>query len=215
MKRKTNIFFCIIFLLNLLLVHKSFAQDKINSWSFGVGANAIDFFPGRAPGTGNTVGFLNELFNMRDHWNVSGPQFIVNRYLVQNLSIDGLISFNSITKYGDVKIDRTSYISFDLNLRYSFIDTKKDFTVFVLAGMGYTSFNPETLHLNGTVVKFGSGESLNFGWGVNYWFSDTVGINLEGFYKHSWSKLQPHFYYQASLVFRFKRGKDYIWRDGN
>jgi len=204
----------LVIVLNFILTQNSYAQDKNNLWSFGIGINAIDFYPTNAPNTGNEDGFLNELFNIRDHWNIGGPQFLVTRHLVQNLSIEGLLAINQVTKYGDVQLDKSTYFGLDLNLRYSFIDTTKDFTIFVLAGTGYTSFNPETVWIGGTPIKFGSGGTINIGGGANYWFSNTLGLNVEALYKSSVSeKLPSHFYYGLSLVYRLNPPGKNSWRD--
>ena len=111
-------------------------------------------------------------------------------------------------------IEKYTYVGMDINFRYSFIDTTKDFTFFALAGAGYTSFNPETIWVGGTPIKFGSGGALNIGGGANYWFSDTLGLNFEALYKSSVSeKLSSHFYAGLSLVFRLKSKGNARWRD--
>jgi len=211
-KYKTLFLVGITFFINVLI----YSQSEHNKWIFGIGANAIDYFPTNEPITGNDGGFLNEFFNANDHWNIGGPQILVTRFLGNNLSVEGLIAFNKITKYGDNEISKTTNIGMDINGRYSFIDTTKDFTIFVLAGLGYTSFNPYTGSINGTLISFGSGGTLNIGGGANYWFSNTLGLNFETLYKSGLSdKLPSHFYYGLSLVFRFNSGKSSDWRNCN
>ncbi len=87
-------------------------------------------------------------------------------------------------------------------MRYNFIDTSKEFTLFLLGGGGYTS-------------AMNSGGTINFGGGLNYWFNNVIGINVQGLYKHSSSKhkLAPHFYSAISLVFKLKSKKVFIWRN--
>ena len=197
-----SVFFYIVF--SLFLIQENYAQDENNKWVFGIGLNAIDYFPSHAPNTGNENGFLNEFSNARDHWNISGPQLLATRHLVKNLSVDGLLTFNQITKYGDVPVDGTTYIGVDINFRYSFMDPTKDFTIFMLAGGGYT-------------FAFYSGGTANIGTGANYWFSDKVGLNVEALYKYNSDdfKLAPHFYYGLSLVFRLNSGNSATWRNCN
>lgn len=194
-----SVFFYIVF--SLFLIQENFAQDEYNKWVFGIGLNAIDYFPSHAPNTGNENGFLNEFSNAKDHWNISGPQLLATRHLVKNLSVDGLLSFNNITKYGDVPVDGVTYIGMDINFRYSFMDTSKDFTIFMLAGGGYTFASY-------------SGATVNIGTGANYWFSDKVGLNLEALYKYNSDdfNLAPHFYYGLSLVYRLNSGGSLGWR---
>ena len=196
------VFFYII--ITLFLIQENYAQDEHSKWVFGIGLNAIDYFPSQASNTGNDDGFLNELFNIEDHWNISAPQILVTRHLVQNLSVDGLLTFNHITKYGDVLVDGTTYVGMDINFRYSFLDPSKDFTVFMLLGAGYSS----VFYSEGTV---------NAGGGVNYWLNDKVGVNFETLYKHNLpgSKLAPHFYYGLSIVFRLNFVRSFNWRNCN
>jgi len=208
--------FSVFLVLSLFFIQPSYSQSETNPWVLGIGLNAIDYYPSQAPNTGNDDGFLNELFNIEDHWNVGGPQILITRYLVKNLSVDGLLAFNKISKYGDVKVEKSTYIVMDINARYSFIDTNKDFTIFVLAGLGYNSFNPETVWVGGVPIKFGSGGTFNIGGGANYWFSDTFGLNFESLYKFSLAdKLPSHFYYGLSLVFRVKSENSFNWRNGS
>jgi len=214
MEKIKNLRVLYLFTISLFISGLVYGQDENNVWVVGIGINAVDFYPTNAPGNGNHGGFLNEFFNAEDHWNISAPQIMVTRHLVKNLSVDGLISFNSIKKYGDVAIEKTSYIGMDVNFRYSFMDTSKAFTIFALAGGGYTSFNPETLWIEGEEIKFGSGLTLNVGGGINYWFNDTMGLNLEGLYKQNWSKVRPHLFYSLSLVFKLNSSSNFTWRDG-
>lgn len=191
-------------LFSLFLIQLNYAQHESSKWAVGIGVNAIDYFPSHALGTGNEEGFLNQFFNSRDHWNISGPQIMVNRHLVENLSVDGLLVFNHITKYGDVPVEGTTYIGMDINFRYSFIDTSKPFTIFLLAGGGYT-------------FAFYSGGTVNAGAGANYWFNDKIGLNFETLYKYNSSdfKLAPHFYHGLSLVYNLNSGKNNSWRNCN
>jgi len=199
-----------------MYLQQNYSQDENNKWILGIGVNAIDFFPTNAEGTGNDGGFFNQISNSRDHWNISGPQIMATRHMVKNLSVDGLLSFNNIEKYGDVSIEGGNYIGIDINFRYSFMDTPKDFTIFVLAGGGYTSFNPGSVSIGGEFFDLGSGGTLNGGLGLNYWISNALGLHTQALYKHGSSgfKLSPHFYYSLSLVFNFNFYSNFTWRDG-
>lgn len=199
---KKTLIVCLLF--NVFFIQLNYAQDENNKWIVGIGLNAVDYYPSHAPNTGNDEGFLSQLFNSKDHWNISGPQIMATRHLIKNLSVDGLLSFNQITKYGDVPVDKTTYIGMDINFRYSLIDTSKDFTIFALAGGGYT-------------FAFYSGGTFNAGAGANYWFNDKLGLNFEALYKYNSSdfKLAPHFYYGLSLVYKLNSGKNTTWRNCN
>lgn len=200
----------LLLLANIFLVQFIYSQDNNNLWTFGVGVNVINFYPKDIPETDD------ENFITESNSNFGGPQILISRHLAKNLSIEGLLSFNQIGNYGDIKLEKSTYTGFDINLKYGLIDPNKNFTIFALAGAGYTSFNPETVWIEGTVIKFGSGGNLNLGGGLNYWISDIVGLNFEALYKISISdKLSSNFYNGISLVFRLKQGKSFNWRGGN
>ncbi len=207
-----NVIFKSIFCLlisNIFLAQFVHSQDNSNLWTFGIGVNVVKFHPKDLPITDD------ENFITESNSNFGGPQILISRHLVKNLSIEGLLSFNQISNYGDIKIEKSTYTGFDFNLKYSVMDPSQDFTIFALAGAGYTSFNPETVWVEGTPIKFGSGGSFNLGGGLNYWISDTIGLNYEALYKISISdKLSSNFYNGLSLVFRLKQGKSFNWRDG-
>jgi len=197
-----------LLLVSLFIVQNNYSQSENSPWVIGLGANVIGFYPTNIPNSSIDDDYSS------DRWNFGGPQILVTRYLVKNLSVDGLLTFNQITKFGDIQLEKSPYIGADINFRYSFIDTTKDFTIFVLAGLGYTSFNPETVWIGGTPIKFGSGATFNIGGGANYWFSNTFGLNFETLYKFSASdKLAPHLYCGLSLVFRVNSGESAGWRN--
>jgi hypothetical protein len=203
MEKIKNLRILCLFIISLFISEFVYSQDVNNVWIVGIGINAVDYFPTNSLGNGNDDGFLNEIFNIEDHWNISGPQIMATRYLINNLSVDGLLAFNNIKKYGDTSVEKTNYIGFDINFRYSFMDTSKAFTIFALVGGGYT-------------FAFYSGGTVNGGGGMNYWISDTIGLHTQAIYKYNSSnfKLNPHFYYSLSLVFKLQAASNFTWRDG-
>ena len=66
-----------IFLVGIALFINglTYGQSETNLWVFGIGVNAIDYYPSNAPNTGNDGGFLNQLFNTKNHWNIGSPNF--------------------------------------------------------------------------------------------------------------------------------------------
>jgi len=196
-KYKTTFLVGISLFINVLI----YCQNKDNLWVIGVGVNAVDYFPSQAVNTGNNGGFLDQLFNANEHWNISAPYISVTRHLKGKLSIDGSVAFNKIKKYGIFKVESTTYIGLDVNLRYGFLDPYKNFNIFALVGGGYT-------------FVFNSGGTLNGGFGLNYWFNDTLGLQTQFFYKYNSTKfnLAPHFFYSLSLVFNLNSSKNFNWR---
>jgi hypothetical protein len=197
----------IFFVINLLLTTTIFSQiNNEKKWLFGVGLNAVDYFPTNQPGNNNPDGFLNEITNAKDHWNVPGIKLSAVRFFNSKLAVEGAISYANITKFGDVKINNTMYLAFDVNLMYTFVKPIKNIDLFALAGGGYT-------------FAFFSGGTVNFGLGSNYWINDSVGLNFQGMYKYNSKdyRLAPHFYYGFSIFFKFggsRGGKKFIWGGG-
>ncbi|MDV7186476.1 hypothetical protein R3X25_04220 [Lutibacter sp. TH_r2] len=169
----------------------SYAQDENNRFVIGLGLNAIDYFPIEDMPNGNDGGFMNELFNSKDHWNVGGPRINATYYWKHKISFDAAFSLNTISKFGDVDVENRTYYAFDLHAQYSFLKPEKKFQPYLLIGAGYSS------------VFYGGG-TFNSGIGANYWISDSIGINAQGLYKYNSDdyKLYSHFYYSLGVVFK-------------
>jgi outer membrane protein OmpA-like peptidoglycan-associated protein len=193
--------------LLILLVVVSFnnlkAQDADNPWSIGIGTNAVDFYPTGADfspmGTNVNGDMFSDFFNMGDHWNTSSviSRLRVGRYIGSGFSMGLAGSFNSIDKIGDYKTNSDlSYFALDLDFRYNILN-KGWFNPYLLVGGGYTWLDEE-----------GNG-SLNGGLGINFWFNDFLGLNVQSMYKHSFDedKMLPHFQHALGVVFKFG-GKD-------
>lgn len=210
------------FLLISLVTNQLFSQSEDTKWVFGIGINAVDYFPidneFHNVDTGNPDGFFNEITNAEDHWNISAPKVSISRHLVDKLSLELGVSLNKIKKFGDIPVDDIQYIGLDGNLQYSILDPEGVFVPFVLAGGGYTFADK-------------SGGTVNGGVGANLWLSNRTGLNAQWVFKYNSPDfaLVPHFYYSLTVVFKlgeissFKglpwgsrggRGKRFMWRNG-
>ena len=192
--------------LLIILVVVSFnnlnAQDEDNPWAIGIGTNAVDFYPTGSDGliaTQPIAGdMFSDFFNYDDHWNTASviSRIRVGRYIGSGFGIGLAASFNSIDKYGDYKAPSAdSYFGLDFDIRYNFL--KGWFDPYLLVGGGYTWLD-----------EVGNG-SLNGGLGMNFWFNDFVGVNVQTMYKHSFDEdaMLPHFQHALGIVFKFG-GKD-------
>ncbi|MGV6845833.1 MAG: hypothetical protein ACWA42_06890 [Lutibacter sp.] len=197
-----------IFLITLLFLTSSlFAQESQKIWVFGVGLNAVDYFPTNQPGNNNPDGFFNEITNAQDHWNVPGIELSLQRYFTKNLAFEGRFSYVNITKFGDNKVNGTTYLGFDVNALYTFLRPIEKLDLFAELGGGYT-------------FAFFSGGTLNLGLGSNYWLNEFTGIKLQGMYKYNSNdfRLAPHFYYSFSVLFDLGasiKKKKFKWGGGN
>ncbi|MDP5230585.1 MAG: OmpA family protein [Cellulophaga sp.] len=172
------------------------AQDENNPWQIGFGLNAIDVYP--AAGTNARLGdipstFGNEFFNATDHWNIlpSISYVSVSKYVGSGFAVGARGSLNRISKLGDVAVDDLSHYAVDGLIKYSFLkNTVID--PFAEIGGGYT-----------WVDEIGSG-TVNGGVGVNFWFTENIGLTLQTVYKHAFEDYGvTHFQHLAGINIKF------------
>ncbi len=197
----------LLILLAVVSFSNIYAQDEDNPWSIDLGTNAVDFYPTGADfypmGTsgGNFVGgMFEDFFNVSDHWNTSAAisKLRVGRYIGSGFGIGVNGTFNSISKIGDYETNGDlSYFGLDLDIKYNFVRNHGWFDPYLMIGGGYTWLDSE-----------GAG-TVNGGLGIDFWFNDNVGINVQSAYKHSFDDdiLLPHFQHAAGIKFKFG-GKD-------
>ena len=176
------------------------AQDSNNPWQVSFGINAIDAYP---TGTEQSQGvfrtpfqsgdFLEDFFNVSDHWNVlpSVSYVSVSRYIGDGFSVGARGSLNRIENLGDASFDDLSHFAIDGTIKYNIL---KETTIdpFVQIGGGYT-----------WIDEIGAG-TFNGGLGVNIWFSENIGLSLETQYKHVFEDYNPsHFQHLAGINVRF------------
>ena len=181
------------------------AQDEDNPWIIEIGTNVVDFYPTGADADqapipepysgGSATGPIFVDFFNTDHWNTGAviSRLRLGYYVGSGFSVGVTGTFNSITQFGDVEVGKILYVGADLDIKYSFIRDTKWFDPYILAGGGYTWLKDDG---NGTA---------NLGLGVNFWFNNWVGANIQTKYKHSFDedKMLPHFQHAVGVVFRF------------
>lgn len=181
------------------------AQDKDNRWLVEIGTNAVDFYPTGAdvdpddpiavPLPTDATGDFGEDYFNTDHWNQGAfiSRLKVGYYVGSGFSVGLAGSFNTIKKFGDVSTESLSYLSTDLDVKWAFIRKQIWFDPYIMLGGGYTWLDGDG---NGTG---------NAGLGINFWFNDWLGANIQSVYKHSFDedKLLPHFQHAVGVVFKF------------
>jgi outer membrane protein OmpA-like peptidoglycan-associated protein len=170
------------------------AQDEDNPWQVSFGANAIDVFPTNDQDAAYPTGTLfSEYFNVNDHWNIlpSISYVAVSKSVGDGFSVGVRGSLNRISKLGDVSADDLSHYAVDGTIKYALAP---NFVLdpFVEIGGGYT-----------WVDEIGAG-TVNGGLGVNFWFSDNIGLTLQSQYKHAFEDYGvKHFQHLAGLSIKF------------
>ncbi|NHF58900.1 OmpA family protein [Flavobacteriaceae bacterium TP-CH-4] len=164
------------------------AQDMNNPWQVSFGANAIDTYP-----TGDGSSFGNELFNVNDHWNIlpSISYIAVSKAVGNNFSVGARGSLNRINKLGDTRVDDLSHYAIDGTIKYTFLkNTVVD--PFLEVGGGYT-----------WVDEIGAG-TVNGAAGVNFWFTENLGLTLQMTYKHAFEDYGvKHWQHLAGIAVKF------------
>ncbi|TAI47696.1 OmpA family protein [Flagellimonas allohymeniacidonis] len=170
------------------------AQDENNPWQISFGINAIDAYPtGDDDASFPTGSLFSEYFNANDHWNIlpSVSYVSVSRYIGDGFSVGARGSLNRIKNLGDVSVDDLSHYAIDGTIKYNILQNTK-IDPFVEIGGGYT-----------WVDEIGAG-TFNGGIGVNYWFTDNLGVTLQTSYKHVFEDyLVKHFQHLAGINIRF------------
>jgi len=212
----------LLILLAVVTFNNLNAQDEDNPWVIEIGTNVVDFYPTGADfgferptveplpellKTSDLVGndFYNdeigdmfEDFFNTDHWNTASviSRIRVGRYLGAGFALGLAGSFNSIDKIGDYKSNSdASYFGLDLDVRWSPLHGW--FDPYLLVGGGYTWIEED------------GNPSLNGGLGINFWFNDFIGANVQTMYKHAFDEdeMLPHWQHALGLTFKFG-GKD-------
>ena len=179
------------------------AQDKNNPWSIGIGVNAVDFYPTNVDiPNGGYGAWFDEYFNAGDHYNIipAVSKITVGKYLADGFTLEAAGTLNKISKMGDNSVSDLMYFGLDGALKFDLnnvIGETSWFDPYVLVGGGYTWLD-----------KFGTA-TLNGGGGINFWFSDNIGLNVESKYKHVFDNVNilQHFQHSVGIVLKFG-GKD-------
>ncbi|MGV8946757.1 MAG: OmpA family protein [Lutibacter sp.] len=172
------------------------AQDKNNPWAIGIGVNAVH--NPMAPQTPSEDYFRTQDWNMLP----AMSKLTVGRYLDRGLTLEGSASVNKLTKNGRASISELSFYALDGLLKFdinNLIGQTGFFDPYVLVGGGYTWVD-------------GNGASnFDAGAGVNLWFNDNIGLNLQSSAKRSFPEdfVLDGWYFQHSvgIVLKFG-GKD-------
>ena len=173
------------------------AQDENNKWSVGFGVNTVDI---RSPH--NFGDFLKDWGGPRD-LNVlpAVTKLSVARYIGAGFSAEVDGSMNRIKKgYKGVDQDE-SFWNVNLQAKYAlrrlFTTESGWFDPYLKLGGGYTSYKSEYSKEDGAVKLLAGG-------GINFWFTDHLGLNVQTGYNHGFQKDgTDYFQHSAGIVIKF------------
>ena len=173
------------------------AQDENNKWSIGFGVNTVDI---RTP---HDFGdFLKDWGGARD-LNVlpAITKLSVARYIGAGFSAEVDGSLNRIkTGYKGVDQDE-SFWNANLQAKYAlrrlFTTESGWFDPYLKLGGGYTSYKSKYSKEDGAIKLLAGG-------GINFWFTDHLGLNVQTGYNHGFQKDgTDYFQHSAGIVIKF------------
>ena len=183
------------------------AQDEDSPWQIGFGVNSVDI---RTP---DAFGELMKDWGGPSDINIlpAVSRLSVGRYIGAGFSAELSGSLNKIEKgFGYVKDGEKVDLSFwsaDLALQYHFKslwnkEKVKWFDPFLQVGGGYAAIDNE-----GKFRALGGG-------GVNFWFTENIGINLQTAYHPTFQSDSKEDYFQHAAGITIKFGKKDRDKDG-
>ena len=180
----------VVAIFTLLTTSTLVAQDANNPWAVTVGINAVDVY---SPLENHPNAFPD--FTGTGDWNIlpSISRITVEKYLNSGFTLQLAGSVNKITSVAIPNDADLIHTSFDANLKYKLLGKRpRVIDPFLYLGGGYTALE-------------GEGEAmLNYGYGVNFWLSETVGLVYQGGTKKDFSDIVPtHFQHSLGIVVKF------------
>lgn len=157
------------------------SQNLNDSWQIGIG-------------TGITKFNQKDALFIGDRHQLQLPVLSLTVPVSERLSVSGAMSLTSIDDLGFIK-NSVRYSSMDASLRYNFNAVLNKFSSYIFVG--------------GSIVdsELKSTPTFNIGAGGIYWFTNTIGLNPQVYYKYSadsYESMRSHIQATLSLVFKLK-----------
>ena len=173
------------------------AQDEKSKWAIGFGINAVDI---RTP---HQFGdFLKDWGGTKD-LNIlpAVTKLSVARYIGAGFSAEIEGSLNKIKKGFDGYSEDKSFWSANLQAKYAlrrlFTTESGWFDPYIKVGGGYTAYESRFDDKEGGFKALAGG-------GINFWFTDHLGVNLQTGYHHGFQKNgTDYFQHSAGIVIKF------------
>ena len=173
------------------------AQDENSKWAIGFGINAVDI---RTP---HQFGdFLKDWGGTKD-LNIlpAVTKLSVARYIGAGFSAEIEGSLNKIKEGFDGYSEDKSFWSANLQAKYAlrrlFTTESGWFDPYIKVGGGYTAYESRFDDKEGGFKALAGG-------GINFWFTDHLGLNLQTGYHHGFQKNgTDYFQHSAGIVIKF------------
>ena len=173
------------------------AQDENSKWAIGFGINAVDI---RTP---HQFGdFLKDWGGTKD-LNIlpAVTKLSVARYIGADFSAEIEGSLNKIKEGFDGYSEDKSFWNANLQAKYAlrrlFTTESGWFDPYIKVGGGYTAYESRFDDKEGGFKALAGG-------GINFWFTDHLGVNLQTGYHHGFQKNgTDYFQHSAGIVIKF------------
>ena len=173
------------------------AQDENSKWAIGFGINAVDI---RTP---HQFGdFLKDWGGTKD-LNIlpAVTKLSVARYIGAGFSAEIEGSLNKIKEGFDGYSEDKSFWNANLQAKYAlrrlFTTESGWFDPYIKVGGGYTAYESRFDDKEGGFKALAGG-------GINFWFTDHLGVNLQTGYHHGFQKNgTDYFQHSAGIVIKF------------
>ena len=173
------------------------AQDENGKWAIGFGINAVDI---RTP---HQFGdFLKDWGGTKD-LNIlpAVTKLSVARYIGAGFSAEIEGSLNKIKEGFDGYSEDKSFCNANLQAKYAlrrlFTTESGWFDPYIKVGGGYTAYESRFDDKEGGFKALAGG-------GINFWFTDHLGLNLQTGYHHGFQKNgTDYFQHSAGIVIKF------------
>ena len=173
------------------------AQDENSKWAIGFGINSVDI---RTP---HQFGdFLKDWGGTKD-LNIlpAVTKLSVARYIGAGFSAEIEGSLNKIKEGFDGYSEDKSFWSANLQAKYAlrrlFTTESGWFDPYIKVGGGYTAYESRFDDKEGGFKALAGG-------GINFWFTDHLGVNLQTGYHHGFQKNgTDYFQHSAGIVIKF------------
>jgi len=172
-------------LLGFISFTSSFSQTEDNPWSVSLGTSMLDVYPtglNENSPFGKQGALFESFFNIKDHWNIGGPNLSASRFIGYGFSLGVKFSFNTIDKVEGSPEIKYAYYNADGFLKWS--PLKTIIKPFLSGGYGYSNIdiqpNNSDLFLSKNVAK-----TLFGGLGLLYSISDKVDFSVQSTFRNT------------------------------
>ena len=181
------------------------AQNSDQPWHISLSFNAVDLYPTGAEGEEPFAPqgeFLEDIFNVSDHWNLGGPTISLSRSIIKGFSIGARVSLNFVKIFECLDNIEYPYFAAGGFLKQTFFASKR-IKPFITIGYGISDID----YTNNRKLELLSGNTsrnINGGLGFDFKISDFAGLTLETTYHYPGEETGvKHFRHQLGIYYAF------------